>query len=411
VNGVADDPQGRPPDAAFVIIRGTFSAEDQFAVTFEGHGTASLWVQPEGDLADPSAGGVLLHGATREATVTLPATSPAVISVGATLNRTEWVDRTGAVDHVDSLGSVKNPPLDSVAFFSSAGPTTDSRLKPDLVAPGGFVVAAMSRDADPKDNPLSIFSDTACDPVSDCAVVDATHAVSAGTSMAAPMVAGAVALLFEQDPTLTTEQLRTLLQAGARRPEGAIPYTLTLSYSAQSGAGVLDLEGIRDVKDVPSTTRKPPDPHASWLTLGATYAHPDPGFPVPAVLKLKDASGRAALADRDSLELDVDRGRVVGTPDFAAPGLVRFSVAAESDTGGDTLRVVARNHGSEIASAELPIAVDVNVVREGFFGHGGCTVTLSGRVNKASLPLFVAIALVFRRTRRRAARRVTSRTT
>src|SRR5262249_20928575 len=156
---------------------------------------------------------------------TIPAGNPDLISVGATLNRTTWTDRLGDEITVDTFGSMKNPTLDSIAFFSSAGPTTDSRMKPDILAPGAFVIGAMSADADPRKSPASIFAEAGtCSPPADCAVVDATHAVTLGTSMAAPIISGALALLFDQNPTLTSRQVLTLLQAGARRPHGAVPY-------------------------------------------------------------------------------------------------------------------------------------------------------------------------------------------
>ncbi|HVU03109.1 MAG TPA: S8 family serine peptidase [Polyangiaceae bacterium] len=402
VNGPVTETPGEIVEDAAVLVSGTLPATDTYALLLEGHGTASLWIQGEGDLAESAGGVALLRGATRESTVTLPAASPAVISVGATLNRVDWFDRLGSPERILSFGSVRNPPVDTVAFFSSAGPTTDGRMKPDVVAPGAFVAGAMSRDADPATSSSSIFVNTSCTPIQDCGVVDADHAVTLGTSMAAPVVSGAVALLLGEDPTRTTERLRALLQAGARRPTGATPSTLRDSAPAQGGAGVLDLEGIRAVEHAGEGPAFAPTAR-SWLTLGATYAHPDPGYPVPATLSLRDDQGHIAAVDAQDVELDVTPGAVTGAAESPAPGFVRFSVAAARETGGDTLTVSARYHGELLATASLPIAVDVNVAKEGFFARGGCAIAAGAdpdRRNLGGLAL-VGAAVGAARTRRR----------
>lgn len=83
-------------------------------------------------------------------------------------------------------------PLDeedySVALFSSIGPTWDGRLKPDIIAPGDFIMSAY---AAPPENQTAAF-DSSWKGHEHCAV----HQMS-GTSMATPLTAGA-ALLVRQ---------------------------------------------------------------------------------------------------------------------------------------------------------------------------------------------------------------------
>jgi subtilisin family serine protease len=390
--------------AAAVVIDGTWPKDDRFSIRLSGHGTAGLWIQSEGDFGPEASGVALLPAATRQATITIPATHSSLIAVGATLNRLDWTDRDGDAIRVHEFGGPTTPPLDSVAFFSSAGPTTDLRIKPDLVAPGAFVVGAMGRDADPAVNKTSMFAASQfCDPSMSCAVVDGTHAVGIGTSMAAPIVTGAVALLLQGDPTLSQDRILTLLQAGARRPRG------NALLDAQLGAGALDLEGTLDVERalVNSITREP-DAATSWMSLGQSYAHPDPTWSVPGLLELRDKSGKIAdLVDAAALRLDVRNGSVTSPLERVAPGFYRFAVAASTGSGGATLTVDAVYGKSVLVSKEELIAVDVNVARAGFTGHGGCAVSPSGERRAPPLAVVatsVVIALLGRRYRRGARR-------
>jgi subtilisin family serine protease len=391
-------------DAAAVIIEGSWPKGETFALRLVGPGTASMWVEGQ---TGPGVGG-LFPAATKESTVTIPAAHPDLVAVGATLNRTSWTDRLGEPIVIEELGGVDNPPLDSIAYFSSAGPTSDFRMKPDLVAPGAFVTGAMSRDADPRTSPASIFGEPGtCAPREDCSVVDQFHAVTSGTSMAAPIVSGAIALLFEQDPTLTTRRALTLLQAGARRPEGLVP------YDAQLGAGALDLEGTLDVeRAIASPIVREPAAANSFLTLGATYARPEPSFSIPAVLKVRDAQGHA-VGDYDltNLVVDVASGRITEEPTLLAPGLIRLAVAAERDTGGTELAVTVKYGGDLLAEATIPISVDVSTAREGFSARGGCSLAARSARAASGAGWLAALALTGWRGRRyiRAARTARNR--
>ncbi|MEM7083051.1 MAG: S8 family serine peptidase [Pseudomonadota bacterium] len=113
---------------------------------------------------------------------------------------------------------VESRPLGS---FSSAGPTRGGRLKPEVVAPGVKVLAARStpRDSQP----------------------DERYVRKSGTSMAAPHVAGTVALMFEaaREPMEITDT-RALLFSSLTTPPGCNRAPCDREDIHRSGYGFLD---------------------------------------------------------------------------------------------------------------------------------------------------------------------------
>jgi len=132
-------------------------------------------------------------------TISSPATSESAIAVGAYVHRQRWSNASG-----DPFGF----PLESgftrdhVAAFSSRGPTVDGRQKPAVAAPGAWTISALSSQAP---SPSNLFL-----------AGDGEHQLLTGTSMSAPITAGTVALLLQEDPSLSTNDARTLLTQTAR---------------------------------------------------------------------------------------------------------------------------------------------------------------------------------------------------
>ena len=133
-----------------------------------------------------------------------PAYDPYVLAVGA-------ADGNGTHAFAD----------DTIPSFSSCG---DALRHPDLVAPGKSVVSLRS------------FYSSA-DLLNPTGRVGTRFFRGSGTSQAAAVVSGAAALLIEQRPNLTPDQVKALLASTANKLPGP--------SSACQGAGMLDLERAR----------------------------------------------------------------------------------------------------------------------------------------------------------------------
>src|SRR4051794_1859183 len=118
-------------------------------------------------------------------TVSKPADDPYVVTVGA-------ADTNGTAAGAD----------DTLAPFSSRGPTADGVAKPDLVAPG-----------------VSLPSDRApgstIDTLRPAARVGDAHFKGSGTSQAAAVAAGVAARMLEATPALTNDEVKGVLLATA----------------------------------------------------------------------------------------------------------------------------------------------------------------------------------------------------
>lgn len=159
-----------------------------------------------------------------------PACFPAVIAVGSTIHRTGFTNYLG--QHFDYSQPGRNDGVRSE--YSSMGPTMDGMTKPDVMAPGDNIVSAYSSYYE-ESNPY------ASDIRSDVAHFDfrgRTYAWNSntGTSMAAPVVAGAIALWLEARPDLTPAEVRSVLSHTCRKPEAGLAYP-----NNQYGHGEIDV--------------------------------------------------------------------------------------------------------------------------------------------------------------------------
>ncbi|MFA7533951.1 MAG: S8 family peptidase [Tissierellaceae bacterium] len=146
-----------------------------------------------------------------EGTILSPGISNSVITVGAS-------DHMGTVDTSD----------DTIAPFSSRGPTFEGLMKPDIVAPGVNIKSLSNVDLD-------------------------GYSSLSGTSMATPLVSGSAALLLNEFNLLTPQEVKNKVidscidLKDTKENQGAGLLNLKLLFSDGTIDNTKDLEDIADI--------------------------------------------------------------------------------------------------------------------------------------------------------------------
>ncbi len=224
----------------------------------------------------------------QDAATTFPANCPGVVTVGATGPRNERAPYS-------NFGSV-------VDVMATGGDVSQSFTVGGQVYPAG-VLSTVAQD-------------------NGNGTLSAAFAFYQGTSMAAPHIAGIVALMLSQDPSLTFQSVLSGLEAAATPLSAGACHT---SSGGDCGAGLVDAAAALNAGGAGGGTPPPPPPPPPPTQNLTTY-----------VAALRCTSDACSDFDLDQSQL-VSVQVTSNTVPFTVPGLQAgtFAAAAWQDTDGD----------------------------------------------------------------------------
>lgn len=153
-------------------------------------------------------------------------TGKRILTVGSYTTRNEYTTNGGQQATLQET-------VGDLSSFSSYGPTVDGRMKPNITAPGCFIISAVSNN-DASGNLMYAEYNENFGRYNQ-------YGYMQGTSMASPFVAGIVATWLQAYPQLTPEQLYEIVQNTARKDS----FTATAPDSNWGYGKINALDGLR----------------------------------------------------------------------------------------------------------------------------------------------------------------------
>ena len=232
--------------------------------------------------------------------ITWPAMLPGIIAVGATGYKNTFTNIYGETN--DNLLSFAPDQTGHIAKFSSRGPTFDGRIKPDVVAPGFNINSAYNsfyNDFDGIRNSLTQM-------VTSGGNIH-YYLAESGTSMASPVVAGAIALWMQAKPDLTPGQALEVISRTATHPVETMSYPNNIY-----GSGQIDVyRGLVEVLNLPASIPglSKTQPQGVTFRVVNKYLYADFGDRIPGrmTFNIYSLDGRLVLSQSGRNPVDLTR--------------------------------------------------------------------------------------------------------
>lgn len=179
---------------------------------------------------------------TRNGSISDMACAANIVTVGSYNVRNHWSSLDGFVYGYNKRGDEDDFPEGEASRFSSFGTLADGRNLPHVCAPGASIISSVNTYA--VENTDLGYTDMALQGKLEKGGKKYYWHQSLGTSMATPVVAGAIALWLEANPSLTVKDVIRIIQQTARKDN----YVTNTGDPVQWGAGKFDAyAGLKQV--------------------------------------------------------------------------------------------------------------------------------------------------------------------
>jgi hypothetical protein len=219
-------------------------------------GRWDAWTEP-GQFVGSNGTLAKLYAIDPSDTLDAPGTAVGVLTVGGYMTKSSWYGRCTACIQWAQANGLKGlytltrtaSAVGDLIYDSSAGPTRDGRIKPEIVAPAGAIAAAKASTAGGNGSGNVCAVPGSDETISCPDDPDDYHRVWVGTSLAAPHVGGVIALMLQMNPYLRPNQITKILESDARLDN----FTGTIDKSVGSPLwGWGKVNALRSTLDAPN---------------------------------------------------------------------------------------------------------------------------------------------------------------